>query len=59
MTFQTIADANSSVVLAVYGDLGTKNAVSLPYLKDDVKEGRIQGVLHLGDFAYDLQDVSP
>ena len=47
-----------SPTFAVYGDLGWENARSVPYLKKDVDYGRIDGVLHCGDLAYDLYEVN-
>ena len=48
----------SNPTFAVYGDLGWENARSIPYLIKDAEEGRIDGVLHSGDLAYDLYEVS-
>jgi hypothetical protein len=43
---------------AVYGDMGLENERSLPLLIADVEAGRINGVLHVGDLAYDLDSDS-
>ncbi|KAL8620015.1 hypothetical protein ACOMHN_015297 [Nucella lapillus] len=40
--------------LAVYGDLGNVNAQSLPRLQQETQQGRYDAVLHVGDFAYDM-----
>ena len=48
----------ASLTFAIYGDLGLENARSLPYLKKEVEYGHIDGVLHCGDIAYDLFEVS-
>ncbi|XP_043246196.1 acid phosphatase type 7-like [Amphibalanus amphitrite] len=40
--------------LAVYGDMGSENAQSLPRLQRDVQQGLYDAVLHVGDFAYDM-----
>lgn len=48
----------ASLTFAVYGDLGWENARSVPFLKKDVDYGHIDGVLHCGDIAYDLYEVS-
>ena len=48
----------ASLTFAIYGDLGLENARSLPYLKKEVEYGHIDGVLHCGDIAYDLYEVS-
>ena len=34
--------------LAVYGDMGTKNAQSLPTLKGETNAGKFDAILHLG-----------
>ena len=47
----------SSPTFAVYGDLGVENSRSVPYIIKDVEDGRIDGVLHCGDLAYDLYEV--
>ena len=43
---------------AVYGDMGNKNAVSLPALQRDTQSGMYDMILHVGDFAYDMNNVS-
>ena len=58
ITVTTLGNSSSAMVLAVYGDLGTTNDVSLPSLISDVDQGLIQGVLHVGDMAYDMYMVS-
>ena len=47
-------DAGWSPRLAVYGDLGSDNAQSLPRLQREAQEGLYDAVLHVGDFAYDM-----
>jgi len=42
---------------AVYGDLGNINAQSIPRLQEDVQKGLYDTILHVGDFAYDLDTV--
>lgn len=42
--------------MAVYGDLGDTNSMSLSMIESSVYKGGIDGVIHVGDFAYDLQD---
>ena len=57
-TLKTLStDEAFSPTFAVYGDFGLQNARSLPYLKREVLEGKINGVLHCGDIAYDLHEV--
>lgn len=40
--------------LAIYGDLGSDNAQSLSRLQKEVQNGVYDGVIHVGDFAYDM-----
>ncbi|KAL8619772.1 hypothetical protein ACOMHN_025858 [Nucella lapillus] len=40
--------------LALFGDMGNKNARSLPRLQKETVAGMYDAVLHVGDFAYDL-----
>jgi len=47
-------DAEWSPVLAVYGDFGNANAQSIAYLQKAAQMSEIDAVLHIGDFAYDL-----
>ncbi|XP_050666890.1 acid phosphatase type 7 isoform X2 [Leptidea sinapis] len=39
---------------AIYGDMGNKNAHSLSYLQDEAERGHFDVILHVGDFAYDM-----
>ncbi|CAB3223364.1 unnamed protein product [Arctia plantaginis] len=43
-----------SVRAAIYGDMGNKNAHSLSYLQDEAQRERFDVILHVGDFAYDM-----
>ncbi len=47
-----------SPVFAVYGDMGNENAEVLSYIQEDAERGKVTAVLHTGDFAYDMNDVS-
>lgn len=40
--------------LAVYGDMGNVNAQSLPRLQKETQEHEYDAILHVGDFAYDM-----
>ncbi|XP_067011765.2 acid phosphatase type 7 [Anabrus simplex] len=40
--------------LAVYGDLGNENPQSLARLQSETQRGMYDAILHVGDFAYDL-----
>jgi hypothetical protein len=53
-TLRTLGGADWSPTLAVYGDMGTANAVSLPWLVEEAASGGFDAVLHVGDLAYDL-----
>lgn len=44
--------------LAVFGDLGNINGVSLPYLQQEAQRTLYDVILHVGDFAYDMRTVS-
>lgn len=39
---------------AIYGDMGNVNAQSLPRLQEETMQGVYDAVLHVGDFAYDM-----
>lgn len=39
---------------AVYGDMGNINAQSLTRLQEETQKGLYDAILHIGDFAYDL-----
>lgn len=41
---------------AVFGDMGSDNAQSLPRLLDESKKGYYDAILHIGDFAYDMDN---
>jgi len=42
---------------AIYGDLGNENAQSLTRLQEEVQLGMYDAVIHVGDFAYDMDTV--
>ncbi|XP_055842591.1 acid phosphatase type 7-like [Episyrphus balteatus] len=46
--------ADWSPRLAIFGDLGNENAQSLSRLQADTQEGMYDAVIHVGDFAYDM-----
>ena len=58
LTMRTLGDENSAPTFAVFGDFGFENARSLPWLIDDADKGRFDLVLHAGDLAYNLFNVS-
>ncbi|BFZ07359.1 hypothetical protein BsWGS_10399 [Bradybaena similaris] len=49
------AGENWDPSLVVIGDLGSANAQSLPRLQLDAAAGMYDAIIHVGDFAYDLQ----
>lgn len=56
-SFHTTFDhPNWSPTVAIYGDMGVDNAITLPALKREAKQGKYDAILHLGDFAYDMCD---
>lgn len=53
--FHAIRDGSDwSPYLIVYGDMGNDNARALPFLQLDAMMGNFDAVLHVGDFAYDM-----
>nr|AYV89047.1 Iron/zinc purple acid phosphatase-like protein [Tetranychus truncatus] len=53
--FKTIKDGvDWSPTFAVFGDLGNDNGKSIPKLQQDSQDGAFDAILHVGDFAYDL-----
>ncbi|CAG7727913.1 unnamed protein product, partial [Allacma fusca] len=49
--------ANFSPHLALYGDLGAENSQSLTRLQEEVQDGKYDAILHVGDFAYNMETV--
>ncbi|XP_049875413.1 acid phosphatase type 7 isoform X6 [Pectinophora gossypiella] len=57
-SFKTPPSGENWVVrAAIFGDMGTDNAHSLPYLQDEAERDRFDMILHVGDFAYDMYEV--
>ena len=57
--FRTLPRGNKwNPSFAIYGDLGYQNEESLPYLSKDVQKDMYDVIFHIGDFAYDLNEVS-
>lgn len=44
--------------MAIYGDMGNENAQSLARLQEETQRGLYDVILHVGDFAYDMDTVS-
>lgn len=47
-------NSNWSPTLAIYGDMGNENAQSLAYLQEEAHQKMYDAILHVGDFAYDM-----
>lgn len=45
---------NWSPRLAIYGDMGNENAQSLARLQEETQREKYDAILHVGDFAYDM-----
>ena len=57
--FITMRDGSDwSPRFAIFGDLGNVNAQSLPRLQEESEKGMYDAILHVGDFAYNLDSVS-
>lgn len=53
--FQTPPNnSNWAPSLAIYGDMGTENAQSLAVLQQEVQHKMYDAIVHIGDFAYDM-----
>ena len=52
------ADQNFKPKLLIYGDMGNTNGRAVASLEEEIQSSTIDAVLHVGDFAYDMADVS-
>jgi len=52
--FNTPPEENWQPHLVIYGDMGNENAQSLARLQVEAQKGMYDAVLHIGDFAYDM-----
>ncbi|XP_017002314.2 acid phosphatase type 7 isoform X1 [Drosophila takahashii] len=54
--FRTVPSESSdwSPSLAIYGDMGNENAQSLARLQEETQRGMYDAIIHVGDFAYDM-----
>lgn len=50
------AGSDWSPVIAMFGDMGNENAVSLPHLQKGALENDFDMIIHVGDFAYDMYE---
>lgn len=57
--FKTLPSGSDwSPRFAIFGDMGNINAQSLPRLQKETQEGMYDMVIHVGDMAYNMDDVS-
>ncbi|XP_018324347.1 acid phosphatase type 7 [Agrilus planipennis] len=47
-------EENWQPTIALFGDMGNENAQSLSRLQDETQRGMYDAILHVGDFAYDM-----
>lgn len=40
--------------IALFGDMGNENIQSLPRLQEETQRGMYDAIIHVGDFAYDM-----
>lgn len=40
--------------IALYGDMGNENIQSMPRLQEETQRGDYDAIIHVGDFAYDM-----
>lgn len=53
--FRAMLDGtNWSPSFAVFGDMGNVNAQSVPRLQEETQRGHFDAILHVGDFAYNM-----
>ncbi|XP_026332478.1 acid phosphatase type 7-like isoform X2 [Hyposmocoma kahamanoa] len=55
-SFTTQPEGESVLRVAIYGDMGVENAHALPYLQQEAENKSVDFILHVGDFAYDMND---
>lgn len=54
-TFKTPRyDTKWSPSFAIFGDMGNENAQSLAFLQRESEQGMYDAIIHVGDFAYDM-----
>ncbi|XP_026332563.1 acid phosphatase type 7-like isoform X2 [Hyposmocoma kahamanoa] len=54
--YTTFPERQAVLRAAIYGDMGVDNAQAIPYLQQEADTDSIHFILHLGDFAYDMND---
>jgi phosphoglycolate phosphatase-like HAD superfamily hydrolase len=55
--FKTPPKTNWQPHLVIFGDMGNENAQSLARIQEEAQRGLYDAVLHVGDFAYDMESV--
>ncbi|XP_055842961.1 acid phosphatase type 7-like isoform X1 [Episyrphus balteatus] len=54
-SFRTVpSGADYSPTVAIYGDMGNENAQSLSRIQQETQRGMYDAIVHVGDFAYDM-----
>lgn len=53
--FSTFPEGNDwQPRIALYGDMGNENIQSIPRLQEETQRGLYDAIIHVGDFAYDM-----
>ena len=57
--FKTFPDASTSwsPSVVMFGDMGNVNAQSMARLQEETQKGMYDMIIHVGDFAYDMDSV--
>jgi acid phosphatase type 7 len=54
-SFSTFPEgSNWSPRIALFGDMGNENIQSLPRIQEETQRGMYDAIIHVGDFAYDM-----
>uniref|UniRef100_A0A1A9WVN1 Purple acid phosphatase n=1 Tax=Glossina brevipalpis TaxID=37001 RepID=A0A1A9WVN1_9MUSC len=57
--FRTVPEGDEwSPQVAIFGDMGNENAQSLARLQQESQRGMYEAIIHVGDFAYDMNSDS-
>jgi len=56
LQFQTFPTGYFSLEIGMYGDMGVNNSQALPYVQDEVEQGTLDMIIHVGDMAYNMDD---
>lgn len=52
--FVTPSNDTAPIQIAIFGDMGNENAQSLARLQQDTQRRMYDAIIHVGDFAYDM-----